>query len=323
MNAHRLLSLFAACTAFVFAATAYAGSPYTEAAGQNAPAAAVVQKRVVDKDGTAKVVQERVQGPVVKDSYGNAQGNQYDLARDGAFDGQTVAVLHFCLEFDFALPKAALAEKGFSTFRWVGTAPSVEELEEGLKKANQLWIISSTTRRLSDAHIAVIKRYFDAGHGVYIWGDNDPYYADANAVGRALLDVEMHGDVPGGHPVPIQSKKDGPGVRPNHLLTTGLESVYEGITIATIDTNQHLTPIIWGSAGNIVTSAYEKNGKRALFDGGFTRLYNGWDTAGTPRYVKNAAAWLANVERFGDKVTAQKNDKNVKSDKKTTSAMRE
>ena len=51
---------------------------------------------------------------------------------------------------------------------------------------------------------------------------------------------------------------------------------------------------------------YEKDGKRAIFDGGFTRLYNGWETAGTPRYVKNAAAWLANYERFGSAVTASR-----------------
>jgi hypothetical protein len=189
-------------------------------------------------------------------------------------------------------------------YRWVGAAPTVQELEEKLKQATQLWIISSTTRQLSDEHIAVIKRYFDAGHGVYIWGDNDPYYADANAVGEALMGVSMHGDLPGGQPVGIQQKGTGPGVRPNHLLTTGLESVYEGITIATVDQSPALTPIIWGSAGNVVTAAFERDGKRAIFDGGFTRLYNGWETAGTPRYVKNAAAWLANVERFGDKVTA-------------------
>ena len=43
--------------------------------------------------------------------------------------------------------------------------------------------------------------------------------------------------------------------------------------------------------------------KRLIFDGGFTRLYCNWDTAGTGRYVKNAAAWLANVERFGKDVS--------------------
>jgi hypothetical protein len=298
----RRLAVASLC--LLLSSSAQAGSPYSRGAGQNAPAAAVVDKVAKDEAGRTVTVQEVVQGPVKRDGYGNAQGNQYDLAIDGAFEGQTVAVLHFCLEFDFALPRAALKEKGFGVYRWVGAAPTVQELEEKLKQANQLWIISSTTRQLSDEHIAVIKRYFDAGHGVYIWGDNDPYYADANAVGEALMGVSMHGDLPGGHPVGIQQKGTGPGVRPNHLLTTGLESVYEGITIATVDQSPALTPIIWGSAGNVVTAAFERDGKRAIFDGGFTRLYNGWETAGTPRYVKNAAAWLANVERFGDKVTA-------------------
>jgi hypothetical protein len=45
---------------------------------------------------------------------------------------------------------------------------------------------------------------------------------------------------------------------------------------------------------------------RAILDGGFTCLYMRWDTAGTGRYVKNAAAWLANAERFGDAVVAKK-----------------
>lgn len=50
---------------------------------------------------------------------------------------------------------------------------------------------------------------------------------------------------------------------------------------------------------------YSRNGKRAILDGGFTRLYIHWDTAGTARYVKNAAAWLVNYERFGKKVLAE------------------
>ena len=289
----------------VFAHQAHAGSAYNRAAGQSAPAAATVYDTVKTSDGTLQRFERQVQGLVTKDSYGNAQGNQYDLAVDGAFEGQTVAVLHFYAEgFDFSLPRAALKEKGFSVFRWVNAPPPAAELEESLKKASQLWIISGADRRLSDEHVAVIKRFFDAGHGVYIWGDNDPYYCDANVVGLALLGVQMHGNVPGGEPVPLQKVANSVGVRPNHLLSTGIETVYEGITIATIDNNEKLTPIIWGSAHNIVTSAYEQQGKRALFDGGFTRLYMGWETAGTARYVKNAAAWLANVERFKDAVTA-------------------
>jgi len=201
--------------------------------------------------------------------------------------------------FDFALPKAALAQKGFSVYRWIGQPPSPEELEAALEKACQLWVIATNERLLSDAHVAVIKRYFEAGHGVYVWGDNDPYFADANVLGRALLGVSMSGDLYGDQVVGLQRRRGGPGLLPRHLVMTGIERIYEGITIATIAPNQQLTPLIYGSAGNWVTGLYEKDGRRAIFDGGFTRLYNKWDTAGTARYVKNAAVWLAHAERFG------------------------
>ena len=302
---HRPVFFVAAFVALL-AQQVHAGSPYNRSAGQSAPAAAVVVDEVRKADGSVERVQREVQGPVTKDHFGNAQGSQYDLAVDGAFEGQTVAVLHLYTGegFDFSLPKAALKEKGFSVYRWVNQPPPPAELEEKLKKASQLWIISNSDRRLNDEHVAVIKRFFDSGRGLYIWGDNEPYYADANVVGRALLGVEMRGNIAGGHPVPLQKTTNQVGVRPNHLLSTGIETVYEGITIATIDTNQTLTPVIWGSAHNVVTSAFDKDGKRALFDGGFTRLFLGWETAGTARYVKNAAAWLTNVERFGEAVTA-------------------
>jgi hypothetical protein len=62
--------------------------------------------------------------------------------------------------------------------------------------------------------------------------------------------------------------------------------------------------LIWSTDGNVVASVYEKDGKRLIIDGGFTRLYVNWDTAGTGRYVKNAAAWLVNFEKFGNAVVS-------------------
>ncbi len=61
---------------------------------------------------------------------------------------------------------------------------------------------------------------------------------------------------------------------------------------------------LYGSDGKVVGAYYDRDGKRAILDGGYTRLYLKWDTAGTGRYVKNAAAWLTNAERFGDDVVA-------------------
>jgi hypothetical protein len=268
-----------------------------------------VEVEVYDESTNTRqmVTQER---EVASDEYGNAEGNEYDLAVDGAFEGQTIAVLHLYTGegFDFSLPTKALKEKGFSVYRWIDHPPSPEALDSALQKACQLWVISSNQRELSDAHAAVIKKFFDSGKGVYIWGDNQPYYADANFLAQKLLGSTMQGNVRGDQTVGILKQGTKAGLMPNHLITTGLQNIYEGVTIATIQDNKDLTPNLYGSTGNLVTAAYEKKGKRLLLDGGFTRLFIKWDTAGTGRYVKNAAAWLVNYERFGDDVLAEKKE---------------
>ncbi|MEO9194725.1 MAG: hypothetical protein ABI445_13805 [Polyangia bacterium] len=278
-----------------------AHAQYNAAAGRSAPMASAPMD-IRQKDGT--VVRRMVDQKVPSDHYGNALGNQNDLARDGAFDGQTIAVIQL-YDFPFEQPRAALKEKGFSVYRWVNKPPSAKELKASLEKSCELWIISGASRQLGPDHLAVIKAFFDAGHGVYIWGDNAPYYADANYVAQALVGTTMSGDVPGDQVMPLQLKLGHVGLMPNHLLSTGLEHLYEGITIATIAPNQTMKGLLYGSADNLVTAYYDANGHRAILDGGFTRLYNKWDTAGTGRYVKNAAAWLTNVERFGKQVSKQ------------------
>jgi hypothetical protein len=280
-----------------------ARAQYTPAAAQSVP---TERRRVEVKDASGRVhYEERVQ-PVASDRWGNAQGNQNDLAVDGAFAGQTIAVLHLYTGegFDFELPKRALKEKGFSVYRWLNQPPPPAELRRALAKSCQLWIISDQTPKLTAEHLKAIREFFDSGRGVYIWGDNDPYYADANQVAQALFGTKMLGNVPGDQTVNLWPAPGQHGILPNHLLTTGLHYLYEGITIATIQPNQILRPLLYGHEDNLVAAFYDKDGKRAILDGGFTRLYYKWDTAGTGRYVKNAAAWLVNVERFGTKVAA-------------------
>ncbi|PKR81159.1 hypothetical protein CW751_06130 [Brumimicrobium salinarum] len=283
----------------------------------NAQYNAVAKQNVITEDVNVEVYDESTQQTrivkqereVAADNFGNAEGNQYDLAVDGAFEGQTIAVLHLYTGegFDFSLPNMALKEKGFSVYRWLNNPPSPEALDSALAKSCQLWIISSSVRKLNEEHAKVIKKYFDSGKGVYIWGDNLPYYADANYIAEYLIGNKMEGNIMGDQTVGLLRDGSKSGIMPNHLITTGLQNIYEGITIATIATHSELTPIIYGSQGNLVTAAYEKEGKRLLIDGGFTRLFIKWDTAGTVRYVKNAAAWLVNYERFGDAVLADEN----------------
>ena len=87
----------------------------------------------------------------------------------------------------------------------------------------------------------------------------------------------MYGNSLGEQVLGIQQSPQGSSIIPNHPITTGIASFYEGITIAEVDVKQQLIPLIYGSNGKIVTAYYDMYSKRALVDGGFTRLYYKWD----------------------------------------------
>ena len=105
---------------FVVAITGLLAGPahaqYNAAAAQSVP---TEHRQVEVKDDKGRSHYEDRVLPVAADHWGNARGNQNDLAVDGAFEGQTIAVLHLYTGegFDFELPKRALKEKGFSVYR--------------------------------------------------------------------------------------------------------------------------------------------------------------------------------------------------------------
>jgi hypothetical protein len=294
-----------AIVALIFALPAFA--QYNAQAGRSTVAGDKVT--VETRDAKGAVHQEQKTVDPTRDAYGNASAEKYDLAVDGAFSGQTVMVVDLYggeYGLSFEGPRAALESKGFSVVHY-NQVPSVAELEKGLAKSSQFWIVSSCDNsvHLTPAHQKAIKKFFDAGHGVYLWGDNDPCNADADKLAAMLIDARVQGDLPGDQTVGISKGAGKPGVVRDHLLSTGVEHVYEGVTVATVKPAGAMTPVIYGSAGNLVAAAYERDGKRLIVDGGFTRLTYKWDTAGTGRYIRNAGAWLANHERFGDEVVAE------------------
>ena len=232
---------------------------------------------------------------ISRDCYGNLAGTEYDLCPNFAFNGETIAVLQF-YNFDFSFAKSALEQKGFSLHIWTNT-PAILEFEQVLNNSCQLWIISDSRIHLNSSYLDIIKKFFEKGRGVFIWGDNYPFIADANLVAMHLFNGSMSGNVSGDKCVEVQKVPKKSGFKPNHLISTGIVKLYEGVTVATIAENPDLDPLVYGSADNVVASVYDKNGKRSIIDGGFTRLFHKWDSEGTQRYVVNAAAWLVNVEK--------------------------
>jgi len=239
------------------------------------------------------------------DRFGNPLGNEYDLAKDGSFDGYKIVIL--CLYTGEGIldgikqPIYALKKKGFEVV--VISTASPNELSNHLKDACQLWIVSNNTQLLDSDHLRIIKEFYEQGYGLYIWGDNEPYYADANFISNTILGCTMFGNTMGDQVVGVQQKSNAnsPGIVAGHPITTGIVNIYEGITIATVNTNINVKPLIISSANQVVTAFADANNRRALVDGGFTRLFIKWDSAGTDRYIVNATAWLANIEHWGYK----------------------
>lgn len=240
------------------------------------------------------------------DHFGNPQGSQYDLAKDGAFSGEKIAF--FCtyvgigsdvgmVEKIKAGPVQALKKKGFEVDLFTRATPW--ELRDKLRGASQLWILSDKERHLNDDHMQVIRKFYNEGHGLYIFGDNDPFYADANFVSSKLFATTMTGNDLGDQVIGVQQSSGSSGIDRDHPIAQGIANIYEGITIATVHTDGRVRPLMRASSGKVVTAVIDDGKHRALIDGGFTRLFVKWDTAGTDRFITNCAAWLADGSASG------------------------
>lgn len=238
-----------------------------------------------------------------KDKYGNPNGTNYDLLRDGSMRGYKVLIINLCPEWDtcgqrenYNNPIKALENKGFEVIYRDEFPADFARISASLC---QVWLISGYNRTITDEQIRQIKAFYNQGKGVYLWADNDPFYADVNPIIKDLFGSTMSGNYIGEQIIGVQKHIKGVGIVAGHLISTGISNFYEGVTISNVTMTQYLKPLVYSSDKKVVTAYSDVDGKRLLIDGGFTRLCVDWDSAGTDRYVVNAAGWLGNFEKFG------------------------
>lgn len=234
-----------------------------------------------------------------RDRFGNPNGDEYDLALDGSFEGFGIYILNLCASATMNGAVAALKQKGFSV-ELTNVLPSPDEFKKVLADKCQMWIISQANLHFTESHYEVVKNFFEDGNGLYVWGDNDPLNTDANFIIGSLFSSTLSGNYYARQVLSIQTSPGTPGIIEDHLISTGLVSFFEGDSIAKVRISGGLEPLIYSSDANVVTAYYDLDGKKALVDGAFTRLWDGdWgQSAGTSRYIMNAAVWLANAERL-------------------------
>jgi hypothetical protein len=206
---------------------------------------------------------------------------------------------------------AALSQKGFKV-----TVTTDER--EFLKHLNSqplfdvTWIVSGSSTALSVSEQNNFKssviNFHRSGRGLFIYGDNDPWYLHANWVLPDLVGTTLTGNTPGEKVLSYGNAKK-PGEFDNeHLIFAGINYLYEGHTICYPSTDGKLTHLATSSDGRPCISFLDSTPDhgRIVVDNGFTKLYMQWNSAGQARYVVNATVYLVDVESRIDPDNLQK-----------------
>ncbi len=195
-----------------------------------------------------------------------------------------------------------------------------------LAKYDECWIVSGTGSTFDVGDVAKLKAYLKQGKGVYVLADNTPYIYEANVIAKAMYGVHLDGDYYGGkviHVVPPGRVKqmvdeamkkgdmeklaglrragylDGKLYAEDHELLSGIDEIYEGITVAAQTGSNDLEVILRDSANENLVSVSTRPGERLVLDGAFTRLYCGWEANSTTstHWYRNVAAYLLGKRR--------------------------
>jgi len=190
------------------------------------------------------------------------------------------------------------------------------------------WSVDSQSTFLKDKfkeqYISAVINYHKTGGGLFLWGDNEPYYYEMNFILKQISEfnndekkpsyIQFSGNTYGdkilsyGDPTkPGEFDKD-------HIIFSGINYLYEGVTICypviqSSVNEKFIDPsveCIRRNVGDYDVLATSSNGKpvilkiekkngcgRVIIDSGWTKLYqSNWSSVGQSRYVVNGCVWL-------------------------------
>ncbi|AWM35977.1 hypothetical protein GobsT_62810 [Gemmata obscuriglobus] len=192
-----------------------------------------------------------------------------------------------------------------------GAAPS------GLTPAEYQFIVRATLdvafsprHALDERGYAAIEAFVRAGKGLCLLADDEPFTAEADELARRLFGARVSGNyhadkiaaVRGRGLTPAEVRRFGGQfeVEP-HPLLTGVNFLFEGITVSHVGPADGLEAALAASDGKTLLAVSKVPGRRVVIDCGFTRYCHGptertsyiVKTPGTVRLGQNVAAYLA------------------------------
>ena len=235
------------------------------------------------------------------DEHGNPASKAFDLGGvdDTRLEGERI-LFYIALTGGYFEPhlRNAVNERHLEMDVLFRKSSQCEITSEMLARYTQLWYLSDSSSYLRADQVQMIEQFVDAGNGLAIWADNDPYFADANLLAERITDTHFSGDKMADR-ILVPGTALAPGCFIEHPLTQGMNNLYEGITICTIAPAPHVTILGQSHDGQHCIGCYETEKRRVVLDTGFTKLYGDRfeRTAGTARYLRNIGFWLARSTR--------------------------
>lgn len=168
----------------------------------------------------------------------------------------------------------------------------------------------SPRHQLDDKAYKAIEDFVKAGKGLCLLADDEPFTAEADELAQRLFGARVGGNyladkvatVRGRGLTPDLLRKFGGQFEVDgHALLTGVNFLFEGITVSHVTKSDKLDVALAASDGQALLAVSKVAGQRVVIDCGFTRYCHGptartsyiSKTAGTVRLAQNIAAYLA------------------------------
>ena len=185
-----------------------------------------------------------------------------DYMRKNSMIGVRILILNLSM-INLMNMETVLTEKAclFETM----TNPT-QDFDIKLNNASILVIISSHKQILTDKNIQSIIDFYQKGNSLYIFGDNDPLFVDANLITQKLFQLKLSGNDYGDKVVSKVSSLDNilkTGFDASCPLFHGLNSLYEGVTLSHVvdlsgksirdkEECNGFKPVLWGTENNVI-----------------------------------------------------------------------
>eukprot|EP01012_Entosiphon_sulcatum_P062809 TRINITY_DN8942_c0_g1_i3.p1 TRINITY_DN8942_c0_g1~~TRINITY_DN8942_c0_g1_i3.p1 ORF type:complete len:461 (+),score=79.76 TRINITY_DN8942_c0_g1_i3:36-1418(+) len=246
------------------------------------------------------------------------EGQQW--VQPGEFAGKSILMVFYYTGEDVTTYVPPLLRKAGFTVKVLEKPKDLPDL----RQFDQVWVVAGSTvdPGFKKGHVRAFTKFAQAGKGLYVLADNEPYCQEADIIGKALHAVDIKGNHPGGKmvkilpfgtlgkvcggeshvPVDLNQRMrrslvhKGQLYAEDHEIFTGFTSVFEGITVANIGESPDLEVVLRASDEQPLVSVSIRPGENVIYDGGWTRMcYRPDNTNGLDDTAK---LWFTNVAAF-------------------------